>query len=286
MTQYAWVCLQTLFTEVLAQDDWLKLFDMLFVYSDDPLLLPLVAVAHVIQRRGALLMTRDAAELRLCFTQQAASLHIDSLLRLVRRLRATTPRDIFAGGATTGDAASAESYTSRPMTALPRGQYPLFANFPEMAINFQKEEREKLRSAEQATACVAFLPVLLRLPTRVVRRRCSDLACVAALTPPPPSLPRAYRYKHRVLEEEEERARMVKQRHEQWRDEQQRLLEAQTETKLAKEEDMRELARKDALVDERIRALQIRRLRQEQQIHNEVSLFYLPLHFLRILLTI
>jgi len=64
---------------------------------------------------------------------------------------------------------------------------------------------------------------------------------------------------------------MVKQRHEQWRDEQQRLLEAQTETKLAKEDDMRELARKDAQIDERIRALQIRRLRQEQQIHNEVA---------------
>ena len=230
VTQYAWVCLQTLFTEVLAQDDWLKLFDMLFVYSHDPMLLPLVAVAHVIQRRGALMMTRDAAELRLCFTQQAASLHIDSLLRLVRRLRATTPADIFAGGVMTGDSAGKDSHLRRPLQPLPPGQYPLFANFPEMAINFQKEEREKLRAAEQTAA-----------------------------------------YKQRVLEEEELRARAVKQWHDQWRDEQQRLLEAQTETKSAAEEEMRALVRKDAKIDERIRALQIRRLRQEQQIHDEVA---------------
>ena len=50
---YAWPLLETLFSEVLTRDEWLKLFDN--VFSNHPAYLMMAVVAYCINNRGPLL---------------------------------------------------------------------------------------------------------------------------------------------------------------------------------------------------------------------------------------
>jgi hypothetical protein len=52
---YAWPILTTLFTDVLPKADWLRLFDHLFTYRDDPELLIFYLAAFLLCSRTTLL---------------------------------------------------------------------------------------------------------------------------------------------------------------------------------------------------------------------------------------
>jgi len=48
---YGWPLLKTLFTDVLARDDWLKLMDHIFTYRDDPELIIFYCAAFLLASR-------------------------------------------------------------------------------------------------------------------------------------------------------------------------------------------------------------------------------------------
>ena len=52
---YAWPLLTTLFTDVLAREDWLRLFDHLFTYREDPELIMFYCAALLITSRTTLM---------------------------------------------------------------------------------------------------------------------------------------------------------------------------------------------------------------------------------------
>lgn len=57
LQMYAWPLLETLFSEVLMREEWLKLFDN--VFSNHPSFLLMAVVAYVICCRAPLLLCTD-----------------------------------------------------------------------------------------------------------------------------------------------------------------------------------------------------------------------------------
>ncbi|OBS67011.1 hypothetical protein A6R68_04445, partial [Neotoma lepida] len=109
---YAWPLLETLFSEVLTREEWLRLFDN--VFSNHP---------------SFLLMT-------VYFFHHRNNLDINVVIREVYRLMETTPADIHPGS------------MLGAFAALTKGQYPIFNQYPKFIVDYQTQERERIRNDE------------------------------------------------------------------------------------------------------------------------------------------
>lgn len=67
MQIYVWPLLQTLFSEVLTSDEWLRLFDN--VFSNHPAFLLLCVVAYYIVNRGPLLRCTELDDIKVVFVE-------------------------------------------------------------------------------------------------------------------------------------------------------------------------------------------------------------------------
>ncbi|XP_066290828.1 TBC1 domain family member 31-like isoform X3 [Branchiostoma lanceolatum] len=130
---YAWPLLETLFSEVLTKEEWLKLFDN--VFSNHPSFLLLCVAAYAISARGPLTKCTDVGDFEYFFHHRNA-IDIGAVIREAYRLQDTTPEDIHPRRV---------MEKSNPLT---RGQYPIFNKYPTFIVDYQVKERERIREEE------------------------------------------------------------------------------------------------------------------------------------------
>lgn len=148
---YGWSLLQTVFTEVVNEDEWMCLWDHLFTYSDTPQLLVVAVLAYLAYFRGALLAATDRYSIEQFFHQQNA---ID-IQKFIQLLLNTSKRVDLAAFLTTDSMASFEATQSKtdlratdPSTSaklwpLPVDQYPAFGRYPNLVVDFQISVRSQ-----------------------------------------------------------------------------------------------------------------------------------------------
>ncbi|XP_008141572.2 TBC1 domain family member 31 isoform X2 [Eptesicus fuscus] len=130
---YAWPLLETVFSEVLTREEWLKLFDN--VFSNHPSFLLMTVVAYNICSRAPLLNCDRKDDFEYFFHHRN-NLDISVVIREVYRLMDTTPADIHPESVLSG------------FVALTKGQYPVFNQYPKFIVDYQTQERERIRNDE------------------------------------------------------------------------------------------------------------------------------------------
>uniref|UniRef100_A0A8D2ASR3 TBC1 domain family member 31 n=1 Tax=Sciurus vulgaris TaxID=55149 RepID=A0A8D2ASR3_SCIVU len=130
---YAWPLLETVFSEVLTREEWLKLFDN--VFSNHPSFLLMTVVAYNICSRAPLLncTLKDDFEY---FFHHRNNLDINVVIREVYHLMETTPANIHPDS------------MLNVFVALTKGQYPIFNQYPKFIVDYQTQERERIRNDE------------------------------------------------------------------------------------------------------------------------------------------
>ncbi|XP_008577817.1 PREDICTED: TBC1 domain family member 31 [Galeopterus variegatus] len=130
---YAWPLLETVFSEVLTREEWLKLFDN--VFSNHPSFLLMTVVAYNVCSRAPLLNCKLKDDFEYFFHHRN-NLDINVVVREVYHLMETTPTDIHPDSML--DA----------FVALTKGQYPVFNQYPKFIVDYQTQERERIRNDE------------------------------------------------------------------------------------------------------------------------------------------
>ncbi|XP_068723216.1 TBC1 domain family member 31-like [Montipora capricornis] len=130
---YAWPLLQTLLSEVFTKDEWLRAWDNIF--SNHPSFLLFVVVAYVIVSRKVLLQCTRKEDFQYFFHNRNA-VDVGAVVREAYRLQDSTP---------------AEANPKRmlePFAPLTKGQYPIFNKYPKFIVDYQVQERERIRQEE------------------------------------------------------------------------------------------------------------------------------------------
>ncbi|XP_033626137.1 TBC1 domain family member 31-like [Asterias rubens] len=130
---YAWPLLQTLLSEVVTKEEWQKLWDNIF--SNHPAFLLLVVVAYIIGSRQPLLQCTDVDDFKYFFHHRNA-VHVGNVISEAYRLWEVTPDDIHPKR-------MLEEF--KPLT---KGQYPIFNKYPKFIVDYQAQERERIRQDE------------------------------------------------------------------------------------------------------------------------------------------
>ncbi|NXU58620.1 TBC31 protein, partial [Turnix velox] len=130
---YAWPLLETLFSEVLTREEWLKVFDNIF--SNHPSYFLMIVVAYIICSRTALLHCNQTADFEYFFHHRN-NLDINIVIKEAYRLMETTPLDIHP------------QRVLDDFIPLTKGQYPVFNKYPQFIVDYQTRERERIRQDE------------------------------------------------------------------------------------------------------------------------------------------
>jgi len=131
--EYAWPLMQTLFSEVLTKDDWLKLWDNIF--SNHPSFPIFFIVAYLIANRQILLSTKDIDDFKFFFHHRNA-VDVSAVIKDAYRFLESTPEDIHPKRMI-GD-----------FSPLTKGQYPIFDKYPKFVVDYLIQERERIRQDE------------------------------------------------------------------------------------------------------------------------------------------
>uniref|UniRef100_A0A667YHF6 TBC1 domain family member 31 n=1 Tax=Myripristis murdjan TaxID=586833 RepID=A0A667YHF6_9TELE len=130
---YVWPLLETLFSEVLTRDEWLRLFDN--VFSNHPSFLIMACVAYITCCREPLLLCSQKQDFEYFFHHRN-NLDMGAMIKEAYRLMSSTPADIHP------------RTMLSDFTPLSRGQYPVFNHYPEFIVEYQSQERERIRLQE------------------------------------------------------------------------------------------------------------------------------------------
>ncbi|XP_073233564.1 TBC1 domain family member 31-like [Porites lutea] len=130
---YAWPLLQTLLSEVLTKDEWLRAWDNIF--SNHPSFLLFVVVAYVIVSRKVLLQCSRGEDFEYFFHNRNA-VEVGTVIREAYRLQESTPAEVNP------------KRMLEPFTPLTKGQYPIFNKYPKFIVDYQVQERERIRQEE------------------------------------------------------------------------------------------------------------------------------------------
>ncbi|KAM4579996.1 TBC1 domain family member 31 [Odontesthes bonariensis] len=130
---YVWPLLETLFSEVLTRDEWLRLFDNIF--SNHPSFLLMACVAYIICCREPLLLCSQKQDFEYFFHHRN-NLDVGAMIKEAYRLMDRTLADIHP------------RTMLSDFTPLTGGQYPVFNQFPEFIVEYQSRERERIRLQE------------------------------------------------------------------------------------------------------------------------------------------
>ncbi|KAM4735303.1 TBC1 domain family member 31 isoform 2-T2 [Anableps anableps] len=131
---YVWPLLETLFSEVLTRDEWLRLFDNIF--SNHPSFLLMACVAYVISCREPLLLCSQKKDFEYFFHHRN-NLDVGAMIKEAYRIMGSTPSDIHP-----------RTMLSE-FTPLTSGQYPIFNQYPEFIVEYHSRERERIRLQER-----------------------------------------------------------------------------------------------------------------------------------------
>lgn len=130
---YAWPLLETLFSEVLTRDEWMMLFDN--VFSNHPSFLLMVVAAYAMCARGPLMQCVELDDFKYFFHHRNA-VDLKQVLKDAYRIMDATPESIHPRKLL-------EEY--KPLT---KGQYPVFNKYPKFIVDYQVQERERIRLEE------------------------------------------------------------------------------------------------------------------------------------------
>ncbi|KFQ89694.1 TBC1 domain family member 31, partial [Phoenicopterus ruber ruber] len=130
---YAWPLLETLFSEVLTREEWLKVFDNIF--SNHPSYFLMIVVAYIICSRAPLLHCDQTADFEYFFHHRN-NLDINVVIKEAYHLMEATPVDIHP------------QRMLDDFIPLTKGQYPVFNKYPKFIVDYQTQERERIRQDE------------------------------------------------------------------------------------------------------------------------------------------
>ncbi|NXP23167.1 TBC31 protein, partial [Scytalopus superciliaris] len=130
---YAWPLLETLLSEVLTREEWLKVFDNIF--SNHPSYFLMIVVAYIICSRAPLLQCNQAADFEYFFHHRN-NLDISAVIKEAYRLMEATPLDIHP------------QCMLEDFIPLTKGQYPVFNKYPKFIVDYQAQERDRIRQDE------------------------------------------------------------------------------------------------------------------------------------------
>ncbi|XP_072266781.1 TBC1 domain family member 31 isoform X2 [Pyxicephalus adspersus] len=130
---YAWPLLETLFSEVLTREEWLKLFDN--VFSNHPSFLLMAVVAYILCSRSPLLHCSQKEDFEYFFHHRN-NLDINLMIKESYHLMDATPAEIHP------------QRLLSEFVPLTKGQYPIFNKYPKFIVDYQSQERERLRQEE------------------------------------------------------------------------------------------------------------------------------------------
>uniref|UniRef100_A0A8C8H4X0 TBC1 domain family member 31 n=1 Tax=Oncorhynchus tshawytscha TaxID=74940 RepID=A0A8C8H4X0_ONCTS len=156
---YVWPLLETLFSEVLTRDEWLKLFDN--VFSNHPAFLLVSVVSYVTCCRAPLLLCSHKEDFEYFFHHRN-NLDVSSVIKETYRLMESTPADIHPRN-------MLDDF--QPLT---RGQYPVFNKYPTYIVEYQSQERERIR--QQEVDYLRERQAVQELRAKAVQRQAEDEA--------------------------------------------------------------------------------------------------------------
>ncbi|NXE10525.1 TBC31 protein, partial [Lophotis ruficrista] len=130
---YAWPLLETLFSEVLTREEWLKVFDNIF--SNHPSYFLMTVVAYIICSRAPLLLCKQTGDFEYFFHHRN-NLDINVVIKEAYHLMEATPLDIHP------------QRMLDDFMPLTKGQYPVFNKYPKFIVDYQTQERERIREDE------------------------------------------------------------------------------------------------------------------------------------------
>ena len=131
--KYAWPLLESLFSEVMTKDEWQVLFDN--VFSNEPGYVLHVAVAYLIVCRNPLLSVTESEDFDYFFHHRNAA-NIRAVIREANRLVDITPESVNP------------IKLLEPFNPLSIGQYQAFNKYPNYVVDFEAQERNKLKDDE------------------------------------------------------------------------------------------------------------------------------------------
>lgn len=138
-TLYAWPLLETLFSEVLIAKDWLIFFD--YTLTSHPSFILFAVVAYSLLNKQAILNCTEREDLKFFFRHHSP-VSIHDLVTMTANLSASTPAKIHPS----------KNGFFKPFQALPSGQYPIFNGYPEMIVNYQIREKDRLSKEAEEVA--------------------------------------------------------------------------------------------------------------------------------------
>ncbi|XP_054671505.1 TBC1 domain family member 31 isoform X1 [Grus americana] len=130
---YAWPLLETLFSEILTREEWLKVFDNIF--SNHPSYFLMFVVAYITCSRAPLLQCNQTRDFEYFFHHRN-NLDINVVIKEAYHLMDATPLDIHP------------ERMLDDFIPLTKGQYPVFNKYPKFIVDYQTQERERIRQDE------------------------------------------------------------------------------------------------------------------------------------------
>ncbi|XP_062426571.1 TBC1 domain family member 31 isoform X2 [Rhea pennata] len=198
---YAWPLLETLFSEVLTREEWLKVFDNIF--SNHPSYFLMIVVAYVVCSRAPLLHCNQTEDFEYFFHHRN-NLDINVVIKEAYHLMESTPVDIHP------------QHMLDDFIPLTKGQYPVFNKYPKFIVDYQTQERERIRQDE-----IAYLrerQLVYELEAKAQERKVGDEAW--------------YRKQELLQEAEEQRRKMLLEEEEKLAEQRQRLAAVKRELKI------------------------------------------------------
>ncbi|XP_007070938.2 TBC1 domain family member 31 isoform X2 [Chelonia mydas] len=198
---YAWPLLETLFSEVLTREEWLKVFDNIF--SNHPSYFLMMVAAYIICSRAPLLHCNQTEDFEYFFHHRN-NLDINVVIKEGYHLMEATPADIHP------------QRMLDDFIPLTKGQYPVFNKYPRFIVDYQTQERERIRQDE-----IEYLrerQLVHEIEAKAVQRKVEDEAW--------------YRKQELLREAEEQRRKILLQEEEKLADQRQRLAAVKRELKV------------------------------------------------------
>ncbi|XP_072708047.1 TBC1 domain family member 31 isoform X2 [Ciconia boyciana] len=198
---YAWPLLETLFSEVLTREEWLKVFDNIF--SNHPSYFLMIVVAYIICSRAPLLHCNQTGDFEYFFHHRN-NLDINVVIKEAYHLMEATPLDIHP------------QRMLDDFIPLTKGQYPVFNKYPKFIVDYQTQERERIRQDE-----IEYLrerQLAHELEAKAQERKAEDEAW--------------YRKQELLREAEEQRQKMLLEEEEKLAEQRQRLAAVKRELKV------------------------------------------------------
>ncbi|XP_039380277.1 TBC1 domain family member 31 [Mauremys reevesii] len=236
---YAWPLLETLFSEVLTREEWLKVFDNIF--SNHPSYFLMMVAAYIICSRAPLLHCNQTEDFEYFFHHRN-NLDINVVIKEAYHLMEATPSDIHP------------QRMLDDFVPLTKGQYPVFNKYPKFIVDYQTQERERIRQDE-----IEYLrerQLVHEIEAKAVQRKVEDEAW--------------YRKQELLREAEEQRRKILLQEEEKLADQRQRLTAVKRELKV-KELQLLDAARRRFLKHQQDqRQMELKRL--DDEIARKVSM--------------